>query len=138
MSPISDLYHDVARDYAAMWDFKLRGATQEVITLHSTISNKFVSVFLTERGPDIIVSDGGYLYVGEYVSNEEIDQSRCYSQTVSNLESYYHVQRVLDRNEKLIFYIKTQARNMVSSLVHDMVSFITGMVNAQQVTLTTD
>jgi hypothetical protein len=82
MSPgFESLFHEVARDYSALWDFKFRGATLEIITPHSTISNKFVSVFLTEREGEFIVSDGGYLHTGEYVENEAIEQSRCYLQT---------------------------------------------------------
>lgn len=139
MSPgFEQLYHEVARDYVAMWDFKFRGASLEIVTPHSTISDKFVSVFLTERGDDLIVSDGGYLYLGEYIENEDVQQNRCYNQTVEHLEGYYNVQRVLDRNEKVVFYIKTQNHSMASSLVHDMASFITGVVNAQQITLEAD
>ncbi|WP_305031995.1 hypothetical protein [Hymenobacter convexus] len=139
MSPsFEEFYHEVARDYGSMWDFKFRGRSLEIITPHSTISDKFVSVFLTERGQEIIVSDGGYLYLGEYIENEDVQQNKCYNQTVTHLEDYYKVQRVLDRHEKVIFYLKTQRRDLVSSLVHDMASFITGVVNAQQITLESD
>jgi hypothetical protein len=139
MSPgFEQLYHSVARDYAEMWDFKFRGASLEIVTPHSTISDKFVSVFLTQRGEDIIVTDGGYLHTGEYVENEVVQQSLCYRQTFSQLVKYYKVQSVLDNREKLIFFTKTQRQDMVSALVHDMASFITGVVNAQQITLEAD
>jgi hypothetical protein len=139
MSPgFEELYHSVARDYSQMWDFKLRGASLEIITPHSTISDKFVSVFLTQRGVDFIVSDGGYLSTGEYVENEAVQQSPCYRQTFAQLSKYYKVQSVLDSTSKLIFYTKTQRYDMVSAQVHDMASFITGVVNAQQITLEVD
>jgi hypothetical protein len=139
MSPgFESLFHDVARDYAALWDFKLRGATLEVITPHSTISNKFISVFLTEREGEFIISDGGYLHTGEYVENEVIEQSKCYNNTFDKLERYYKVRRIFDSKEKLIFYTKTNNRHLVSSLIHDMASFVTGVVNAQQITLESD
>ncbi|WP_375434525.1 hypothetical protein [uncultured Hymenobacter sp.] len=121
-----------------MWDFKFRGATLEIITPFSTTSNKFVSVFLTERSSDFIVTDGGYLHLAEYVENENVQQSRCYNQALSHYEAHYKVQRVLDRYDKLIFYIKTSNRALVTSLIHDMASFITGIVNAQQMTLEVD
>lgn len=139
MSPgFEELYHEVARDYAALWDFKFRGATLEIITPHSTTSNKFVSVFLTEREGEFIVSDGGYLHAGEYVENEAIEQSRCYTQTFDKLERYYRIRRVYDSREKLLFYLKTPNRQLVSSLIHDMASFVVGIVNAQQITLESD
>lgn len=139
MSPaFEELYHSVTRDYAQMWDFKIRGASLEIVTAHSTISDKFVSVFLTQRGTDFIVSDGGYLSTGEYIENEKVLPSPCYRQTFAQLSKYYKMQSVLDRHEKLIFYTKTQRRDMVSALVHDMASFITGIVNAQQITLEAD
>lgn len=94
MSPgFEQFYHSVARDYAEMWDFKFRGASFEIVTPHSTISDKFVSVFLTQRGQDIIVTDGGYLHNGECVENEVVQQNTCYRQTFAELTKYYKVQR---------------------------------------------
>ena len=102
-----ELYHEVQRDYSALWDIKVRGATLEIITPHSTVSDKFVSVFITQRSNEYIISDGGYLYTGAYIENEAVESNRCYIQSVQYYEAYYKMQRVIDRNEKLIFYIKT-------------------------------
>jgi hypothetical protein len=139
MSPgFEDLFREVARDYAGMWDFKFRGATLEIVTPHSTISDKFVSVFLTERDNMFIVSDGGYLHTSEYVENEDIKTNRCYNNSFNHYEQYYKILRVSDRNGKVIFYTKTDNRVLVSSLIHDMASFVTGVANAQHMTLETD
>lgn len=71
MSPnFENLFHEVSRDYAAMWDFKFRGTTLEIVTPHSTISDKFISVFLTERDNFFVITDDGYLHLGDYVENE--------------------------------------------------------------------
>ena len=138
MLSFESLFHDISRDYASLWDFKLRGATLEIITPHSTISSKFVSVFLTERNHEFIISDGGYLQTGDYVENEDIQQSRCYTSSFNNLESYYKIKRAYDSDKKVFFYLKTPDRKIVSSLVHNMASFITGVVNAQQMTMVSD
>lgn len=139
MSPVfEELYHEVMRDYTALWDVKVRGATLEIITPHSTVSDKVVSVFITQRDGEIIISDGGYLHTGAYVEEEAIESNRCYNQLVSYYESYYNIQRVTDRNDKLIFYLKNSKMELVTSCIHDMASFITGVVNAQQVALFTD
>lgn len=139
MSPgFEDLFHEVSRDYSAMWDFKFRGPTLEIVTPHSTISDKFVSVFLTEREGMFIVSDGGYLHSADYAENENIKAGRCYNNAFGHYERYYSVQRVSDRNGKVIFYTKTANRALVSSLIHDMASFVVGVANAQYMTLETD
>lgn len=139
MSPgFESLFREVERDYAGLWDFKFRGATLEIVTPHSTISDKFVSVFLTERDGIYVISDGGYLHINEYVENEDIKSNRCYNNAFAHFERYYKVLRVSDRNGKVIFYTKTANRTLVSSLIHDMASFITGVANAQHMTLETD
>jgi hypothetical protein len=139
MSPnFEGLFHEVSRDYTAMWDFKFRGATLEIITPHSTISDKFVSVFLTERDNTFIITDGGYLHTGDYVENESIRAGRCYNNAFGHYERYYSIRRVSDRNGKVIFFLKTENRQMVTALIHDMASFIVGVANAQQMTLETD
>lgn len=139
MSPgFESIFHDVARDYSALWDFKFRGSTLEIITPHSTISNKFISVFLTQRDNEYIVTDGGYLYTSDYVENESVEQSKCYTQTLVHFEKYYKIRRIYDSREKLIFFLKSANRAMISSLIHDMASFVTGVANAQQITLELD
>lgn len=139
MSPnFENLFHEVSRDYAAMWDFKFRGTTLEIVTPHSTISDKFISVFLTERDNFFVITDDGYLHLGDYVENEAIKAGRCYNNAFSHYERYYAIQRVSDRNGKVIFFTKTESRTMVTSLIHDMASFIVGVANAQQMTLETD
>lgn len=139
MSPtFESLFHEVARDYASMWDFKFRGSTLEIITPHSTVSDKFISIFLTQRDGQFIVTDGGYIHTGDYIENESIRAGKCYNNAFEYYERYYSIQRVSDVNGKVIFFTKTENRTMVTSLIYDMASFIVGVANAQQMTLATD
>jgi hypothetical protein len=136
-SSINELLHAVAKDYTNLWDFKLRGKTIEIITPHSTMSDKFVSVFVMEQGTDFVVTDGGYLFKSEYIE-DEIKESACYKQAITYFEDHYKVRRVTDKLGTIICYKKTNQYALLSSVVHDMASFITAAVNAQQIASDTD
>lgn len=127
-----DLFHRIRQDYGQLWDFKLRGKTLEIITPHSTTTDKFVSVFLVAQDGDFVVSDGGFLTHGNYIETD-MGESACYSRMFEHLEVHYEIKQIMDTVGTLIYYKKTNEAARVSSLVLDMASFITGAVNASQV-----
>ncbi|WP_210521326.1 hypothetical protein [Hymenobacter terricola] len=127
-----DLFHRVRQDYGQLWDVKLRGKTLEIITPHSTTTDKFVSVFLVAQGDDFVVSDGGFLSHGNYTETD-MGESVCYNRMVEHLEDHYAIKQVMDTVGTVIYYKKTNQAERVSSLVLDVASFIVGAVNASQV-----
>lgn len=125
-------FYQVQKDYGQLWDFKLRGNTLEIITPHSTTTDKFVSVFLVAQGDEYVVSDGGFLAHGAYMDSD-MGESTCYDRLFEHLETHYAVRQVMDTVGTILYYKKTNLSERVSSLVLDMASFIVGVVNASQV-----
>jgi len=126
-----EFFHRVRQDYGQLWDFKLRGKTIEIITPHSTTTDKFVSVFLVAQGTDYVVSDGGFLSHGDYTETD-MGESICYNRMFEHLEEHYAIKQVMDTVGTVIYYKKTDQAERVSSLVLDVASFIVGAVNASQ------
>lgn len=127
-----EFFHRIRQDYGQLWDFKLRGRTLEIITPHSTTTDKFVSVFLVAQGDDYVVSDGGFLSHGDYVESD-MGESACYTRMFEHLEEHYAIKQVMDTVGTVIYYKKTHEASRVSSLVLDVASFVVGVVNASQV-----
>ncbi len=73
-----EIYTDIVNSFGALWNFKEREDTLEIITPFATTSQKFVSIFLTQRDQDYIISDGGWIYEGLY-SNSFDRTIDCYN-----------------------------------------------------------
>ena len=76
------LFNDIIKAFSSLWSFKKRGNSIEIVTPVSTTNDVFVSVFLTMRGDEYIVTDGGWIDAGVY----DIDEVNN-SQLESNVKS---------------------------------------------------
>ena len=54
----TDILKNIVEVYSRLWSFRERGDTVEIITPCSTTNDSFVSVFLTQRENEFIITDG--------------------------------------------------------------------------------
>ena len=72
---MKDLLNDIITAYSSLWSFKKRGNSIEIVTPVSTTNDVFVSVFLTMRGDEYVVTDGGWIDAGVYDIDEVNNKS---------------------------------------------------------------
>lgn len=132
-----DVYEQLKSDYTQLWATKIRGKSLEIITPHSTTSSKFISVFLLAQSDEYVVSDGGYIHRQQYGEGVDIE-SQCYNHLHAHYEEHYNVRSLVDKLGTVIYYKKTNNIDLVTSIIHDLVSFLTGVVSASQVAFTDD
>src|SRR4051812_29758525 len=97
-------------DFGSLWKCQARGNTIEIITPFSTTTQKFVSVFITAREEELVVSDGGwfhddYNFYGTLGEPDEIE--------LENIEKHYSEAfqiKTFTDSEKRTFYFKRVAR----------------------------
>ena len=78
----------IIKSYNSLWKIKKHGNTFEIITPIATTSNIFVSVFLTRRGDDFIVTDGGWIDSGMYECEANSDDIYYFKLFQYYLEDY--------------------------------------------------
>jgi hypothetical protein len=61
-----EIYNDIKNAFGQLWTFKERGKSLEIITPYTTTTQKFISVFLSYKDDEYIVSDGGWIDNGFY------------------------------------------------------------------------
>lgn len=121
------LFNDIIKAFSSLWSFKKRGNSIEIVTPVSTTNDVFVSVFLTMRGDEYIVTDGGWIDAGVY-DIDEVNNSQLES-IISHYKSAYGIIS-LDAKQLTFFYKKTNNPLFVPNLVFDVSSFIGGIVNS--------
>lgn len=104
----TDILKNIVEVYSRLWSFRERGDTVEIITPCSTTNDSFVSVFLTQRENEFIITDGGWIsekYYNDLIDLEDDHFNRLYE--------YYLTQysiSTLEAKER-IFYYKKQTTN---------------------------
>lgn len=121
----------VRADFDALWHCKPRGNSIEITTPFSTTTRKCVSVFITTRETDFIVSDGGWIEDSAdfYELNDGVENVNFHFY----LEHYLHVHgvSVSYRPDKTrVFFKRCSRRDLLSSCIYDVTNFVLGTVNA--------
>jgi hypothetical protein len=115
------IYDAIKKDFGDLFSFKRHDEDLfEINTPLSTLTDKFVSVFIIKRGAEFIVTDCGWLLQSQYEIKNPILPENC-----AALMSYYGVKQ----NESQFFYKKTDDISLLSSIIFDIAHFILNMVN---------
>ena len=114
--------------YSRLWSFKKRGNTIEIVTPCSTTNDSFVSVFLTQREDEYIVTDGGWIsenYYNDFIDLEDDHFNRLYE--------YYLTQfniSTLEAKERTFYYKKTNNQSLIPNLVYEVSNFISIIISS--------
>lgn len=118
----------IIHSYNSLWNIKRHGNTIEIITPIATTNNMFVSVFLTKRGDEYIVTDGGWIDSGMYeceVGFEDVSYNKLFEYY---LEDYEIMQ--LEAKGSTYYYKKIESAKLVPNLVYDLSNFINAVISA--------
>ena len=123
------LFDRIKKEYCSLFSYKLHGNTIEVITPFTTLTNKFVSVFITIRNEKIIVSDGGFIANNMYEVRENHEDSDIIE---SLLHQYLHQHSILTtfKGNEVVYYKSTDKEELITVAVFDLCNFIVNFSNA--------
>lgn len=119
---------EIIKEYSSLWKFKERGNCIEIITPMVTTTDMFVSVYLTLRGSEYIITDGGQMVTGMYDVTFDFD---CKIQ--NKIKSFFLEQFDVSSTEgkgRLFFYKKVDNFKSIPKAVFDVSNFISSMVNS--------
>ncbi len=125
----SATYDIIKRDFCNLFSFKSHGDTLEIITPLTTLTDKFVSVFLTQRGSKLIVTDGGYILKEIYEHSLLHLDSDIVNVTIDRYKDFYKVKEKEASGDKF-YYQSTDRIELLSSVVFQLAHFILGVVNS--------
>ena len=130
MNPQS-IFNNVKESFCSLWTFKHRGTTLEIITPFSTTQSKFISVFVTEREDKFVVTDGGWLFKGEYENELDLDDP-VFFKIFSHYELHYDIKN-LQHNEGIFYYKATNKIDLIPNLVYDLSHFLLTIISTSQI-----
>nr|WP_296026443.1 hypothetical protein [uncultured Prevotella sp.] len=118
---------EIIQAFSSLWKFRKRGESLEIITPVPTSNDGFVSVFLTRRGNEYVVTDGGWIDSGLYDVEEDVTHV-VYRKIIQYYLETYGILSVKAKNLEF-YYKKTTNPIFIPNLVFDVSAFISGLVS---------
>ncbi|MDR1455406.1 MAG: hypothetical protein LBJ01_07130 [Tannerella sp.] len=122
------VFEHIVKSYHSLWNFKIHGNSIEVITPASTTGDMFVSVFITQKKGEYIVTDGGWVN-DEYYGVSMPREAQCFDRLFTCYYEFYRISETEGKG-KIFYYKKTNDFNLVPNLVYDLSNFISAIVSA--------
>lgn len=123
------IFETIKDAFDSLWTYKVRGNSIEIITPYATTNDMFISVFITLRGQEFVVSDGGWLSNGGYDTTIAFDDD-CFTKLYYHYEHYYDVKSTSDKAGNIYYFKKTSNIRTVSNIVYDLTNFISAVVSS--------
>ena len=127
-----NIYPIIVSSFGKLWKVKERGESLEIITPFATTSQKFVSLFVTYKNKEFIVSDGAWVWEGLY-GNTFDRNINCFEKVFSHYVNSFNIKEVKNLSGSSVFYKKTDKINSIPSLIFDMANFVSTTVSLGQV-----
>lgn len=121
----------IKTDFNHLWLCKMRGKTVEVSTPFSTITKKFITVFIKFENDEYVVSDGGWLN-SEFYDIPETLEKAIIEGSAEIHEHIFHVKKT-KHNGINLYYKKCKDIKFLSACVYDLCNFISNLINTNAV-----
>jgi hypothetical protein len=125
-------YDTIKKDFCHLFQFKSHGDTLELITPLVTLTDKFVSVFVTQRGDKLIVTDGGWIHQHIYDTTLKLDDNEIVLIILNQFKEYYNIKQTIGDGNNMYFKSVTKSE-LLSAAVFDIANFIVGVINSYAV-----
>lgn len=130
---LKDIYHQVKSDFCNLIDYKMRDSTLEIITGISTLTNHYISVFISLQAGKFVVSDGGWIDRQYYDSQIDVEDEDIFQRVEIQYRSYFDIKKTVHKDGTTYNFKTTDNPELLSMLVHDVSSYISSVVNSQSI-----
>ena len=133
---MQNLFNFIRETYNSLWHVKVLGESLEIITPMVTSNDAFVSVFITKRGEEFVVTDGGWISEGYYECDLNL-QGKAYQRLFHYYIDNYNILQTFGHGRTL-YYKKVKEKTLVVNAVFEMSHFISAVVSGANIQFLAD
>ena len=126
------IFTDIVASFDKLWKFKIRGNSLEIITPFITTSQKFISVFLSEKNGEFIISDGGWIESNIYECSLNFDDD-TFNRAFFHYYNAFNIKEVIGSSNVRYYYKKTSKAFAIPSLVFDLANFMASILSLSEI-----
>lgn len=131
MNDIDAIFEVIKSAYQSLWKIKNHGNTIELITPMVTTNDMFISVFITRRGNDFVVTDGGWIRAGLYECELDVDGA-VFNRVFDYYLNSFDIQETSTKHQ-VFYYKKISNIDFLPNIVFDVSNFISSVVSAANI-----
>lgn len=133
---MKEVFEEIISAFQSLWSVKYHGETTiEISTPIATTTDMFVSVFVTRRGSEFVVTDGAWLY--EEVYNDVIHTDTKHEKILQYYKEKFDILETQSGN-RTYYYKKVEALNLLPNLVFDIANFIGAIASTNDIAFSAD
>lgn len=133
MTELIDIFKAVKSDFCNLMDYKMRGSTIEILTSVSTITDHYVSVFISYKKGTYIVSDGGWLDRQYYDNTTSVEDEDIIQRIELQYRGHFGINRTIHTDGTKYNFKTTENSELISTLVYEVSHYVSSVVNSQSV-----
>lgn len=133
---MEELFDSIRESYNSLWHVKQLGESLEIITPMVTTNDAFVSVFITKRGDDYVITDGGWISAGYYECDLDA-LGKVYNKLFQYYIENYHIMQTVGHG-RTMYYKKVHDRQLVVNAVFELSNFISAVVSGSNIQFQAD
>jgi hypothetical protein len=126
------IFQNIIASFDKLWKFKVRGNSLEIITPYVTTSQKFISVFLSEKDNEYVISDGGWIDSNIYESMLNFEDD-IFNRAFFHYYNSFNIKEVNGFNKVKYYYKKTSKAFAIPSLIFDLSNFIASIISLSEI-----
>lgn len=132
---MKNIFFDIVESFSSLWKMKMHGETMEIITPCATSNNYFISLFLSKRDDEFVVSDGGWIKSGMYDCELPEDP---YFQKLMNFYIEECGIKVVPAKNTIFYYKKTKDVRLIPNIIFDLSEFASAVASASFIKFQTE
>lgn len=133
---MQDIFDTIKKAYNSLWHVKVLGESMEIITPMVTTTDAFVSVFVTKRGDDYVITDGGWISAGYYGCDQDY-LGKAYQKLFQYYIDNYSILQTVGHGRTL-YYKKVREKILVVNAVFELSHFISSVVSGSNIQFQAD
>jgi hypothetical protein len=126
------IFNEIMSSFDKLWQCKKRGNSLEIITPFITTSQKFISVFISEKGGEFVVSDGGWIDSNIYETTTNFEDD-TFNRAFYHYYNSFNIKETIGINNIRFYYKKTDKSFAIPSLVFDLANFISSALSLSDI-----
>lgn len=128
---MQELFNSIKETYNSLWHVKVLGESIEIVTPMATTEDSFVTVFVTKRGDEYVVTDGGWISAG-YYDMDPLIQGTAYNKLFQYYLDSFDI-RQTNGYGRTLYYKKVRERALVVNAVFEIMHFVGAVVSGANI-----
>lgn len=133
---MKELFESIKATYNALWHVKILGESLEIVTPMVASNESFVSVFVTKREDEYVVTDGGWISAGYYECDNEY-QGAAYQRLFQYYLENFDIKQTCGHG-RTFYYKKVKDSILVVNAVFELTHFISSVVSGSNIQFLAD